>query len=132
MHLKSKQKVQVLFPPFFHSCNGAGPGAYETPRFQSSRSAPSYTLSGRPQDKLRNEAPGPGTYDAANVERSAPAYTLGARRSPAVRNESPGPGTYALDNNFTNQRSAPSYTLSGRADSKIGTESPGPGTYASK
>ncbi len=59
-----------------------GPGMYEPTDQKSKRAA---TITGKPVDRIKNDAPGPGTYneDQFAVRDKTPSYKM----SPAKRSE---------------------------------------------
>lgn len=65
--------------------------------------APSYSIAGRQKDAVdpRVANPGPGKYDAANMDAmkaKAPAFSLSTRTQlPSDDTKKPGPGAYSAE-----------------------------------
>ena len=74
-----------------------GPGMYD---YSKGNGGPSATITGRPEDRSRGDAPGPGTYEGnlSAVKDKVPAYKMSpTKRSDLVSLEAkgrPGPGMY--------------------------------------
>ncbi len=92
------------------------------------------SIRGRPEDKIRNDIPGPGAYEpASNLTKDrviAHRMDLNSQRTEIVTKEMlkmPGPGEY--DSPIRIGYDAPTVTIRGRPDDKIKDLSPGPGKY---
>ncbi|KAG2500836.1 hypothetical protein HYH03_001598 [Edaphochlamys debaryana] len=126
---------------------GPGPGAYTgndpvIPRFgghgirSDNRSAPAYSLYGKPAYQRPGASPGPSDYGvpAEPGRVTKPAHTMGGVRRDDTRNGIPGPGTYNPEGADGMVRaSAPAVSLSFRPEDAIGGNGvPGPGMYDAK
>ena len=105
-----------------------GPGMYNA---EAPRSHYAATITGKPADMRRNDAPGPGTYEDNTrvVKDKTPAYQMSpVRRGDIVSSEQtskPGPGHY----NAEAPRSQYSATITGKPADMRRNDAPGPGTY---
>ncbi len=104
------------------------PGSYDV---KAPRSQYAATITGRPADRLNNDAPGPGTYegDLSAVKDKVPSYRMSpTKRSGLVNPEhssSPAPGSYDV----SAPRSKYAATITGNPADKNRNDSPGPGAY---
>jgi len=94
------------------------------------RSAPRYTIAGRPVESPRGDSPGPGEHEVdvpaagkqpLSTHTSAPSYSMGVRRFHKLKDEANpnGPGECRTDGAFGKQpysvkRSAPLYSFGSR------------------
>lgn len=108
-----------------------GPGHYDNAK-NFGDDANTFSIRGRPQDKVRNEVPGPGNYNPPEqdpTKERVVAYKLGtSSRSNLVGREatlSPGPGQY----DSPRKDNGPQFTIRERSRSPNPSANPGPGAY---
>ncbi len=68
------------------------PGAYK--RRSSVGESPSFTFSGRYNEKLTSDSPGPGAYGNTNapIGRDRPAFSMSGRVNEKITSDNVGPG----------------------------------------
>ena len=108
-----------------------GPGGYDDGDYFG-KNAQKVSIRGKSPDKIGNDNPGPGNYNAdpSSVKDRVPAYKMGNGQSRADivskdQSNLPGPGGYDDGNNFG--KGGISYTIRQKSPEKLDNGLPGPG-----
>ena len=82
------------------------------------------TIRGRPEERPKEDLPGPGMYESPEQDRKG--FTIGGKKEYKIP-EGPGPGQYQ-QREFLGH-GAPGATIRGRPDERPPEQLPGPGMY---
>jgi hypothetical protein len=95
-------------------------------------SSPAWSILGRKQDQIKNNIPGPGSYEPkeTTTKESSPGFRLGtSKRNGSITPDTiPGPGTYQAKSTFISKTPAV-FGTGKRPELSKPSQAPGPGSY---